>query len=245
MSEIWMNIDTDLAGVPVNSMPLIDDTDFKTRETAITYDQAGMDLVWNFVTFDGIFTQTAITPTTGGVYDWTNQGDGMYSIEIPASGGASINNDTRGFGWFTGVCTGVLPWRSFVVIFRTSAENNALNGLAQSAGYIGDFKEDKTISFFWESGQVTASGGTIRVYKDGNTSEITVPTGITETIDFDGMTGRHRVEIDLSANPSYSIDSDYSVVRKDVVISGQTISLVIAEFSIQHRYEHRPFRPGG
>jgi hypothetical protein len=41
----------------------------------------------------------------------------MYSIEVPASGGASINNDAEGFGWFSGVATGVLPWRGPVIQF--------------------------------------------------------------------------------------------------------------------------------
>lgn len=95
-----------------NAFPLIDDTDFKTRETGVTYDAAGMDLVWNFQTPDGAVSQTAVTPTTAGTYDWTHVGDGMYKIEIPASGGASINNDTEGVGWFTGIATGVLPWAS-------------------------------------------------------------------------------------------------------------------------------------
>lgn len=124
MPDIWMNVDAALAEVPVNILPLIDDTDFKTRETGITYDQAGMDLVWNFVTAAGAFTQTAVTPTTSGDYDWTNQGDGMYTIEIPASGGSSINNDTEGFGWFTGICTGVLAWRGPVIGFRAAAHND-------------------------------------------------------------------------------------------------------------------------
>lgn len=126
MPDLWMDVDAALSGVPVNVMPLMDDTDHKTRETSITYDQAGMDLVWNFATTAGAMSQTAVTPTTGGDYDWANQGDGMYSIEIPASGGASINNDTEGFGWFTGYCTGVLPWRGPVIGFRAAALNNAL-----------------------------------------------------------------------------------------------------------------------
>jgi hypothetical protein len=124
--EMWMNVDAALSEVPVNLMPLIDDTDFKTRETAIAYNEAGMDLVWNFVTTAGVFTQTAVTPTTGGAYDWTHQGDGIYTIEIPASGGASINNDQEGFGWFTGVATGVLPWRGPVIGFRSALINDAL-----------------------------------------------------------------------------------------------------------------------
>lgn len=126
MADIYMDVDIALAEVPVNILPLIDDTDFKTREVAITYDQAGMDLVWNFVTTAGAMSQTAVTPTTAGVYDWAHQGDGIYSIEIPASGGVSINNDTEGYGWFTGYCTGVLPWRGPVIGFRAVALNDAL-----------------------------------------------------------------------------------------------------------------------
>lgn len=126
MPDIWMDVDAALAEVPVNIMPLVDDTDFKSREVAVAYNAAGMDLVWNFVTCAGAFTQTAVTPTTGGNYDWTHQGDGMYTIEIPASGGASINNDTEGFGWFSGVATGVLPWRGPIIGFRAAALNDAL-----------------------------------------------------------------------------------------------------------------------
>lgn len=103
-------INVALAEVPVNLVPLTDDTDFKTRETAVAYNAVGMDLVWNFLGADGSYTQTAVTPTTAGVYDWAHQGDGMYSIEIPASGGGSINNSAIGVGWFSGVATGVLPW---------------------------------------------------------------------------------------------------------------------------------------
>ena len=133
MHDLWLDVDAALSEVPVNVLPLLDDTDFKTREVAITYDQAGMDLVWNFVTTAGVYTQTAVTPTTAGNYDWTHQGDGMYSIEIPASGGVSINNDAEGFGWFTGFCTGVLPWRGPTIGLRASGLNDALVDSAYSA----------------------------------------------------------------------------------------------------------------
>lgn len=132
MPEIYMDVDTALSEVPVNIFPLTDDTDFKTRETAVAYNAAGMDLVWNFVTSAGAFTQTAVTPTTAGNYDWTHQGDGMYTIEIPASGGASINNDTEGYGWFSGVATGVLPWRGPIIGFRASGLNDLLIDSAYS-----------------------------------------------------------------------------------------------------------------
>lgn len=134
MADLWMDVDAALSEVPVNLMPLIDDTDFKTREESVTYDQAGLDLVWNFITPAGAMTQTAVTPTdTAGAYDWVNQGNGMYTIEIPATGGGSINNDTEGFGWFTGFATGILPWRGPVIGFRASGLNDALVESAYSA----------------------------------------------------------------------------------------------------------------
>ena len=122
-----MDVDVALAEVPVNLLPLLDDTDFKAIEAAIAYNAAGLALYWHFVTAAGAYSVTAVTPTTGGNYDWTDQGDaGIYTIEIPASGGASINNDTEGFGWFTGKATGVLPWRGPVIGFRAAALNNLL-----------------------------------------------------------------------------------------------------------------------
>jgi len=122
-----MDVDVNLAEVPVNLLPLLDDTDFKAIEAAIAYNAAGLALYWHFVTAAGAYSVTAVTPTTGGNYDWTDQGDaGIYTIEIPASGGASINNDTEGFGWFTGKAKGVLPWRGPVIGFRAAGLNNLL-----------------------------------------------------------------------------------------------------------------------
>lgn len=98
-----------LSKVPVNTMPLTSDTDFKTRQTAVAYNAAGMDLVWNFIDARGNFTQTAVVPTTAGLHDWTHEGDGQYTLEIPKAGG-TINNTLVGEGWFSGLVTGVLPW---------------------------------------------------------------------------------------------------------------------------------------
>jgi hypothetical protein len=110
-----------LAEVPVNDFPLLDDTDFKSRETAVAYNAAGMDLVWNFVSADGSATQTAVTPTSGGAHDWAHLGDGLYTLEIPKSGG-TINNDNVGYGWFSGVATGVLPWKGPIIEFVLGGE---------------------------------------------------------------------------------------------------------------------------
>lgn len=128
MPDMYFDVDTAITECPVNLMPLIDDTDFKTIEGAVAYNAAGMALFWHFVTSAGVYNNgVAVTPTTAGSYDWTDHGThGIYTIEIPASGGASINNDTEGYGWFTGVATGVLPWRGPVIGFRAAALNDAL-----------------------------------------------------------------------------------------------------------------------
>lgn len=140
MADIWYDVDTALSEVPINILPLLDDTDFKTQETSVAYNASGMALKWNFCTTAGAYTQTAVTPTTSGTYDWAHQGGGMYSIEIPASGGASINNDTEGFGWFSGVATGVLPWRGPICGFRAAALNDAL--IDSTTGLLGSAQVD-------------------------------------------------------------------------------------------------------
>ena len=86
MADIWMDVDAALSEVPINIMPLLDITDFTTIETTGVYNEAGLSLVWNFVTTAGATSQTAVIPTSGGAHDWAHQGNGMYTIEIPASG---------------------------------------------------------------------------------------------------------------------------------------------------------------
>ena len=125
MPDIWMDEDTAVT-VPVSRMPLVDKTDFVTLEDAIVYDTAGMALVWNFCTTLGAMTTTDFTPTTSGVHDWIEEGTnrGMYSVEIPLSGG-TVNNDTSGFGWITGETDATLPFAGPIIGFRV-AELNAL-----------------------------------------------------------------------------------------------------------------------
>jgi len=133
-----MDVDAALAEVPVNLMPLIDDTDFKSIEAAVVYNATGLALLWHFVTTAGAMTETAVTPTSGGLHDWSDQGtSGLYAIEIPTASG-DINNTIEGFGWFTGVATGVLPWRGPVIGFRAAALNNALIDGATAPAVAGD-----------------------------------------------------------------------------------------------------------
>lgn len=115
-----LSLEVDLAvTTPVNVMPLVDSTDFITVEDAIAFNAAGMDLRWNFITAAGVQTSTPVVPTTGGVHDWNGLGDGIYTMELPATGG-TVNNDAEGFGWWSGKITGVLPFRGPMIEFGES-----------------------------------------------------------------------------------------------------------------------------
>ena len=143
MADLIMVVDAAVI-VPVNMLPLIDDTDFKTIEAAVAYNAAGMDLRWNFVTVVGVQTSTAVTPTTASNHDWTHLGDGIYSMEIPASGG-TVSNDTEGFGWWSGVVTGVLPFRGPVVQFSPA---DIAHGLVTGTEFlpVDGYKQEYTIT---------------------------------------------------------------------------------------------------
>ena len=134
MPDIWYDVDVALASVPVNVLPLVDKATAIAIQKAIAYDNGGMALTWNFCTTAGAFSSTAVTPTTGGAHDWNEHtaDEGMYTLEMPASGG-TINNDTEGTGWFTGETTTVLPFRGPTIGFRAAALNDLLIDGAYSA----------------------------------------------------------------------------------------------------------------
>ena len=120
----------------------------------------------------------------------------------------------------------------------------SVSGL-KKAGYVGDYKENGAIYFFWHTSVATSTDGTVKVYKDDGTSEVTAPTGITDGRDFDSKTGVHLCKIDLSASSFYARGKDYSVVLSGVVIAGSTVNVVIATFGIENRYQGLRFRKGG
>ena len=92
--------------------PLIDDTDFKTREEAVAYNAAGMEIDVIMEKADGTVTTTVVTPTTSGNYDWAHTNQGYYELELPPTGGAHYNNREEGVLTAVGYVTGVLPFRS-------------------------------------------------------------------------------------------------------------------------------------
>lgn len=106
--------------------------------------------------------------------------------------------------------------------------------------YLGDYKEDATLYFLWDTcdkngAAITRStNGTIKVYKDDGTAESTA--GITDTEDYDGITGVHLCKIDLSADAFYAAGHDYSIVLTGAVIDGENVNAVLATFSIENRF---------
>ncbi|RKY24108.1 MAG: hypothetical protein DRP62_04475 [Planctomycetota bacterium] len=105
--------------------------------------------------------------------------------------------------------------------------------------YLGDFKENSTLYFCWSTNDkngasiTRATNGTIKIYKDDGTTESTA--GITDTEDFDSLTGIHNCKIVLT-DAFYATGHDYSVVLDGAVIDGETVNAVLATFSIENRF---------
>lgn len=115
--------------------------------------------------------------------------------------------------------------------------------------YLGDFNPGDTVRFMWNSNgsngaSITrATNGTISVYQNLNTTQTT--TGVTDTEDFDGLTGVHAVAIDTSQDGTfYAAGRDFAVVLSGATIDGQTVNAVLAHFSIQNRNFLRPTTAG-
>ena len=105
--------------------------------------------------------------------------------------------------------------------------------------YLGDLPEDSIAHFKWNThaaagGSITrATNGTISVYKADGITQSTA--GITDTEDFDGLTGVHHCKIDTSADAFYATGNEYQVVLSAATIDGQVVNAVLAHFSIENR----------
>jgi hypothetical protein len=113
----YLPVDT---AVVVEVGPLIDDTDFKSLEEAIAYDESNMDVDLLKKSATSL-TKTDITLTSGGTSDWTHKGSGVYEVEI-----TQAQNDTEGSLRLVGLCDGVLPFESPVYTVVPQVVYNAL-----------------------------------------------------------------------------------------------------------------------
>ena len=124
MADIWINVDSAVV-LPLNILPLVDDTDFKTIRASVS--ASSLRVNWNFCPTAGSPTRTTFSPgIPGGPNDMFVRGEGLYTIEIPATGGSLINNDSEGLGWFSASGVGVLPFRSPLFGFRAAILNDNL-----------------------------------------------------------------------------------------------------------------------
>jgi hypothetical protein len=109
--------------------------------------------------------------------------------------------------------------------------------------YLGDYADDATVDFMWstnaaDGASITrATNGTISVYKGNSTTQTT--TGVTDTEDFDSLTGIHHCRI-ATTDAFYATGNDYMVVLSAATIDGETVNAVLALFSIQNRYNPTP-----
>lgn len=113
---------------------------------------------------------------------------------------------------------------------------------------LGDFPVNAIIRFMWSTnGQdgssiTRATNGTIRIYKNDSTTERSSSAGITDTEDFDTLTGVHHCKIDLSDNTDagfYVAGSTYFVVLAAATIDTKTVNAVLAQFTIGMRPENQ------
>ena len=116
--------------------------------------------------------------------------------------------------------------------------------------YLGDYSQGDTVYFKWHTTDANGAsitrgdggssgspdnGGEIRIYKNDSLAQFGSPGGIDDITDFDDITGVHHITIDTSADEFYEAGADYQVVVVQAVIDGNTVSAVLAHFSIENR----------
>lgn len=111
--------------------------------------------------------------------------------------------------------------------------------------YLNDYRVGATVDFKWMTNAsagasiTRATDGSIRIYKNNSDVQRTSSAGITDTEDFDGMTGIHHCRIDLSDDTDsgfYASGNEYQVVLQGATIDGQSVNAVLAHFSIERAW---------
>lgn len=114
-----------------------------------------------------------------------------------------------------------------------------------SVAFYGDYDTTETVNIPFNtfssddpSASVTITNlvaGDIEIHKDGSTTQRASDSGVSVTIDFDGVTGNHIASIDLSDNSDagfYANGSRYQVRMEGTTVDGATINAWIGSFSI-------------
>ncbi len=114
-----------------------------------------------------------------------------------------------------------------------------------SVAFYGDYNTTETVNIpfnTFTSNDPAASStvtdlvaGDIEIHKDGSTTQRDDDTGVTVSINFDGVTGCHMIHIDLSDNSDagfYEDGSRYSVRVEGATVDAGTINPWVGSFSI-------------
>ena len=236
---------------------IIDSTTF-APETAVEHNTAGIDLWWR----REAETKTAITEAALAALDSAHSdggiehiGDGYYRLDLPDAAvavGAGENSVQIG-GTVTGMI--VIGNEHALVDYDPYDDSTGAGGspLVIGRGDLGDFKEDAVVYFLWNTvdrardAVAPSTAGTLKVYKDDGTAEVTAPTGITDGRAHDGVTGLHDCKIDLDSGTQafYEKGKNYTVLLSAAVIDTKTVNTVIASFSIENRWANVHFHYGG
>lgn len=115
--------------------------------------------------------------------------------------------------------------------------------------YIGDFKVAAVIDLkfttrSFTTGAPTTLAGTpaISIYKDNDTTQTT--TGITLSVDFDGVTGLNNIHIDTS-NAFYAAGSNFQCIITTGTVGGvSVVGETVGAFSIEATSALRPTTAG-
>lgn len=108
--------------------------------------------------------------------------------------------------------------------------------------YVGDYLHGATVYMLWnttaaDGASITrATDGSIRIYRNGSDTQRSSSNGITDTEDFDSLTGVHLLQINTADNTDsgfYAPGYEYHVVLQGAVIDTKTVNAAIGAFSIE------------
>lgn len=125
---------------------LVDDTDFKTPETSVAYNAAGMSVKYRNPAAATTWSTKSLTPAGEDVY-WTELGNGLYLVTFTA---AQIGATTGQFLYFC-TATGILPfWGTAQVVTYNPDEVSLMTQFLFTtlAGYGLHLMSQKDISQF-------------------------------------------------------------------------------------------------
>jgi len=172
----FLKVDT---AVVVEVGPLIDNSDFKTLETAVAHDAAGMSV--DLLKSSGsALAKVDLTPTSGGANDWTHKGNGVYELELTAA-----QNDTAGTLRVVGVADGVLPFESPVyTVVPANVYDSLIAGsdkMHVDDGTAGPGAKTTTHTIYEDDGVTPIEGCAVWITTDEAGNNVVAGTKYTDT----------------------------------------------------------------